>query len=113
MEVGQGVSRGIHPGVIITMLVVLGFFCQSKREQLRSEAFAERNRTGLIDGPQRPHQHSLKRRAQPEDAIGVFQRGESAADVLGRYTILSIGDGLVSQVPSLIFSTAAAASVEP
>ena len=40
--------------------------------------------------------------------IGVFQRGESAADVLGRYTILSIGDGLVSQVPSLIFSTAAA-----
>jgi len=40
--------------------------------------------------------------------IGVFQRGESALEVLGRYTILSIGDGLVSQVPSLIFSTAAA-----
>ncbi len=40
--------------------------------------------------------------------IGVFQRGESASEVLGRYTILSIGDGLVSQVPSLIFSTAAA-----
>jgi flagellar biosynthesis protein FlhA len=40
--------------------------------------------------------------------IGVFQRGESATEVLGRYTILSIGDGLVSQVPSLIFSTAAA-----
>jgi flagellar biosynthesis protein FlhA len=40
--------------------------------------------------------------------IGVFQRNESAAQVLGKYTILSIGDGLVSQVPSLIFSTAAA-----
>ena len=40
--------------------------------------------------------------------IGVFQRGESATEVLGRYTLLSIGDGLVSQVPSLIFSTAAA-----
>ena len=40
--------------------------------------------------------------------IGVFQRNESAAQVLGKYTLLSIGDGLVSQVPSLIFSTAAA-----
>ncbi len=40
--------------------------------------------------------------------IGVFQRNESAIEVLSRYTILSIGDGLVSQVPSLIFSTAAA-----
>jgi flagellar biosynthesis protein FlhA len=40
--------------------------------------------------------------------IGVFQRGETPAEVLGRYTILSIGDGLVSQIPSLIFSTAAA-----
>ena len=40
--------------------------------------------------------------------IGVFQRNESALEVLSRYTILSIGDGLVSQVPSLIFSTAAA-----
>jgi len=40
--------------------------------------------------------------------VGVLQRGEPVVSALERYAVLSIGDGLVSQVPSLIFSTAAA-----
>jgi flagellar biosynthesis protein FlhA len=40
-------------------------------------------------------------------AIGIMQKGMSVADSLQRYTLLSIGDGLVSQIPALITSTAA------
>jgi flagellar biosynthesis protein FlhA len=40
-------------------------------------------------------------------AIGIAQRGLSMTDALQRYTVLSIGDGLVSQIPALIISTAA------
>jgi flagellar biosynthesis protein FlhA len=39
--------------------------------------------------------------------IGVFQKGMPVGEALQRYTILTIGDGLVSQVPALIISTAA------
>lgn len=40
-------------------------------------------------------------------AIGAMQKGMTVADALQRYTLLSIGDGLVSQVPALITSVAA------
>src|SRR5271168_1557212 len=40
-------------------------------------------------------------------AIGIAQRGMTVTEALQHYTILSIGDGLVSQVPALITSTAA------
>ena len=40
-------------------------------------------------------------------AIGVFQNGMSFAHAAQNYTLLTIGDGLVSQVPALIVSTAA------
>ena len=40
-------------------------------------------------------------------AIGVGQRGMPAVDALKRYGLLTIGDGLVSQIPALILSTAA------
>src|SRR3954465_300842 len=40
-------------------------------------------------------------------AIGVMQRGLSVPEALQRFTLLSIGDGLVSQVPALITSMAA------
>jgi flagellar biosynthesis protein FlhA len=40
-------------------------------------------------------------------AIGIMQRGMTMTDALQTYTILSIGDGLVSQIPALITSTAA------
>lgn len=39
--------------------------------------------------------------------IGVLQRGLSVSESLQRFTLLSIGDGLVSQVPALITSMAA------
>ena len=41
-------------------------------------------------------------------AIGVAQRGMSFSDALRSYTLLTIGDGLVTQIPSLIIATAAA-----
>ncbi|HHF7366619.1 TPA: flagellar biosynthesis protein FlhA [Legionella bozemanae] len=40
--------------------------------------------------------------------IGVFQHGMSVSDALHNYILLTIGDGLVAQVPSLVLSTAAA-----
>lgn len=40
--------------------------------------------------------------------IGVAQNGMGAADAASTYTILSIGDGLVSQIPALLVSTGAA-----
>src|SRR4051812_48775138 len=40
-------------------------------------------------------------------AIGVMQRGLTVPEALQRFTLLSIGDGLVSQVPALITSMAA------
>lgn len=39
--------------------------------------------------------------------IGVFQQGLSAAVAAQNYTLLTIGDGLVSQIPALVISTAA------
>ncbi len=38
--------------------------------------------------------------------IGMFQHGMSAGDSAATFTILTIGDGLVSQLPALIMSTA-------
>jgi flagellar biosynthesis protein FlhA len=40
-------------------------------------------------------------------AIGILQKGMTMGEALQRFTILSIGDGLVSQIPALITSTAA------
>jgi len=40
-------------------------------------------------------------------AIGMAQRGMSFTEALSRYTLLSIGDGLVSQIPALVTSMAA------
>ncbi|WP_417317154.1 flagellar biosynthesis protein FlhA [Emcibacter sp.] len=39
--------------------------------------------------------------------IGVAQKGMSFADAANTYTLLTVGDGLVSQIPALIVSTAA------
>lgn len=40
--------------------------------------------------------------------IGIVQHGMSLTDALHNYILLTIGDGLVAQVPSLVLSTAAA-----
>jgi flagellar biosynthesis protein FlhA len=39
-------------------------------------------------------------------AVGVIQKGLSPADAVSQYSLLSIGDGLVSQIPALLLSTA-------
>ncbi len=41
-------------------------------------------------------------------SIGIFQHGLSAAEALERFALLTIGDGLVAQIPSLLLATAAA-----
>lgn len=40
--------------------------------------------------------------------IGTLQHGLSVADAAQNYTLLTIGDGLVAQIPSMLLSTAAA-----
>ena len=40
-------------------------------------------------------------------AIGMGQKGVPAADALRRYGLLTIGDGLVTQIPALILATSA------
>ena len=39
-------------------------------------------------------------------AIGVIQRGMSPGDAMKQFALLSIGDGLVTQIPALLISTA-------
>lgn len=39
-------------------------------------------------------------------AIGIGQKGLTFSEALTRYTLLSVGDGLVSQIPALLISTA-------
>jgi flagellar biosynthesis protein FlhA len=39
--------------------------------------------------------------------IGVVQKGMAIAEAAANYTILTVGDGLVAQIPALIISTAA------
>ncbi len=41
-------------------------------------------------------------------AIGILQHHMALSDALRNYTLLTIGDGLVAQIPSLLVSTAAA-----
>jgi flagellar biosynthesis protein FlhA len=39
-------------------------------------------------------------------AIGMLQQGMSPADAMNHYSLLSVGDGLVSQIPALLLSVA-------
>ena len=40
-------------------------------------------------------------------AIGVMQKGMSASEALDTYAVLSVGDGLIAQIPSLLISITA------
>src|SRR5436305_1056275 len=39
-------------------------------------------------------------------AVGILQKGLAPGDAVSQYSLLSIGDGLVSQIPALLLSTA-------
>jgi flagellar biosynthesis protein FlhA len=41
-------------------------------------------------------------------AIGFFQHGMGLSEAMSRYGLLTVGDGLVAQIPALVISTAAA-----
>lgn len=40
-------------------------------------------------------------------AVGMFQHDMGMTEALGRYALLTVGDGLVAQIPALVISTAA------
>ncbi len=40
-------------------------------------------------------------------AVGMFQHDLGLSEALGRYALLTVGDGLVAQIPALVISTAA------
>jgi flagellar biosynthesis protein FlhA len=40
-------------------------------------------------------------------AVGLLQHGLGITEALGRYALLTVGDGLVTQIPALVISTAA------
>lgn len=40
-------------------------------------------------------------------AVGVFQHGMAASEALNTYAVLSVGDGLISQIPALLISITA------
>lgn len=40
-------------------------------------------------------------------AVGIFQHGLGMGEALNRYALLTVGDGLVAQIPALVISTAA------
>lgn len=40
-------------------------------------------------------------------AVGVFQQDMGLSEALSRYALLTVGDGLVAQIPALVISTAA------
>ncbi len=40
-------------------------------------------------------------------AVGILQRGLSFSTAVGTYTLLTVGDGLVAQIPALVISTSA------
>jgi flagellar biosynthesis protein FlhA len=61
-------------------------------------------RGDAVAADDRRHQH--RRRL----FIGVVQGGLDVRSAAEIYTILTIGDGLVSQLPALLISTAAASS---
>src|SRR6201747_2656680 len=46
-------------------------------------------------------------------AIGVLQKGMAPGDAVSTYSLLSVGDGLVSQIPALLISTATGIIVTP
>jgi len=39
-------------------------------------------------------------------AVGILQHGMSPADAMNQYSLLTVGDGLVSQIPALLLSVA-------
>src|SRR6185312_16038068 len=70
-----------------------------RREALSKEAALY----GALDGAMR----FVKGDAIAGVLIGVVQRGMALGDAARVYTLLTIGDGLVSQLPALLISTAA------
>lgn len=44
-------------------------------------------------------------------AVGMAQKGMTFSEALSKYTLLTVGDGLVSQIPALLLSTATGLTV--
>lgn len=91
----------------------MGLIAQSEAKQRRAQIEKEANFYGAMDGASK----FVKGDAIAGIliilvdilgglAIGMTQKGLSLADAVHTYTLLTVGDGLITQIPALIISTA-------
>jgi flagellar biosynthesis protein FlhA len=114
-EVGARFTLDAMPGkqMAIDADLNAGLINESQARKRRSEVTAEADFYGSMDGASK----FVKGDAIAAIivtlinliggfAIGVLQKGMSPADAVSTYSLLSVGDGLVSQIPALLISTA-------
>jgi flagellar biosynthesis protein FlhA len=112
-EVGARFTLDAMPGkqMAIDADLNAGLIDESEARRRRQEVGSEANFYGAMDGASK----FVKGDAVAAIiitvinlvggfAIGMLQRGLSATDSINTYTLLSVGDGLVSQIPALLLS---------
>jgi flagellar biosynthesis protein FlhA len=114
-EVGARFTLDAMPGKQMAIDADLnsGLIDESQARQRRSDVSAEADFYGAMDGASK----FVKGDAMAAIiitvinliggfAIGMLQKGMSPVDAMTTYSLLSIGDGLVSQIPALLLSVA-------
>jgi flagellar biosynthesis protein FlhA len=114
-EVGARFTLDAMPGkqMAIDADLNAGLINESQARKRRSEVTAEADFYGSMDGASK----FVKGDAIAGIiitlinliggfAIGIIQRGLSPAEAVETYSLLTVGDGLVSQIPALLLSTA-------
>src|SRR3712207_3665146 len=114
-EVGARFTLDAMPGkqMAIDADLNAGLIDESQARKRRSEVTAEADFYGSMDGASK----FVKGDAIAGIivtlinliggfAIGVMQRSMAPADAVATYSLLTVGDGLVSQIPALLLSTA-------
>jgi flagellar biosynthesis protein FlhA len=114
-EVGARFTLDAMPGkqMAIDADLNAGLIDESEAKQRRADVAAEADFYGAMDGGSK----FVKGDAIAAIiitvinlvggfAVGVLQQGMSPADAMNQYSMLSVGDGLVSQIPALLLSVA-------
>src|SRR3954463_5902188 len=114
-EVGPRFPLDAMPGkqMAIDADLNAGLIDEKTARRRRTEVTAEADFYGSMDGASKfVKGHAMAAVIFPlikligRFAIGVLQRGLAPADSVSTYSLLSVGDGLVSQIPALLISTA-------
>ncbi|MFI7541318.1 flagellar biosynthesis protein FlhA [Actinoplanes sp. NPDC049599] len=114
-EVGARFTLDAMPGkqMAIDADLNAGLIDESEAKQRRADVAAEADFYGAMDGGSK----FVKGDAIAAIiitvinlvggfAIGILQEGMSPADAMNHYSLLTVGDGLVSQIPALLLSVA-------